>query len=127
MRISNPVANCYTKQQINEKKAFLYKATFLLSGWTSADSDEKSNGYNYKQTVSLSSDEEGAPAITDESIFLSLGFFYSTKILQTDMTLSSSLSEINGGYSVSGSGNITTLTKNKPSSDITVYWLIKAK
>lgn len=159
MRVSNPIANSYTKNQANSrfitvnlddvepgspeenlllelsKKVgiiedvvdYLYEGTFRIDDWVDASGNEKTNGYNYTQTISLSSNNENAPTITSNSQFLPTIGFYPTGNVSTDESLSETLNIINSGKTTSGNGNITTLVTEKPTTDITVVWAIRTE
>lgn len=159
MRVSNPIANSYTKNQANSrfitvnlddvepgspeenlllelsKKVgiiedvvdYLYEGTFRIDDWVDASENEKTNGYNYTQTISLSSNNENAPTITSNSQFLPTIGFYPTGNVSTDESLSETLNIINSGKTTSGNGNITTLVTEKPTTDITVVWAIRTE
>lgn len=102
-----------------------YSATFTLSGWTDASTDEKAQGYVYKQTVTPTKKISAAPILTADSMFLGFGTCQSTGVLATDMTLSKSRDTINAGFVYTGSGTIIALVEEKPSSDVTMSWWLK--
>lgn len=100
----------------------IYKASYIVDGWTDASSAEKANGYNYKQTVALVAETENAPEVTENSEFLTAGSVQSTGVAATDLTLQTALGVICDGCTETGSGTVTTLVKKKPSCDVVVRW-----
>lgn len=103
----------------------LYTATYLLDGWTEADEDAKGRGYNWTQTVQLVPDDNDAPAVTAESVFVTTASYLPTGVVSTDEVLDEALSIIDGGYTTSGAGTVTTLVVDKPTADIPVRWAIR--
>ena len=103
----------------------LYTATYLLDGWTEADEDAKGRGYNWTQTVQLVPDDNDAPAVTADSIFVTTASYLPTGVVSTDEVLDEALSIIDGGYTTSGAGTVTTLVVEKPTADIPVRWAIR--
>lgn len=103
----------------------LYTATYLLDGWTEADEDAKGRGYNWAQTVQLVPDDNDAPAVTADSIFVTTASYLPTGVVSTDEVLDEALSIIDGGYTTSGAGTVTTLVVDKPTADIPVRWAIR--
>lgn len=103
----------------------LYTATYLLDGWTEADEDAKGRGYNWTQTVQLVPDDNDAPAVTADSIFVTTASYLPTGVVSTDEVLDEALAIIDGGYTTSGAGTVTTLVVDKPTADIPVRWAIR--
>lgn len=103
----------------------LYTATFRLDGWSEASAGDKSKGFAYKQTAFLVPDEAGSPAVTASSIFVTGCSFLPVGVAETDQALAEALTIINDGYTISGSGTVTTLVAKKPSVDIPVRWVIR--
>lgn len=100
----------------------IYKANYIVDGWTDASSAEKANGYNYKQSVVLVAETKNAPGVTENSEFLTAGSVQSTGVVATDLTLQTALGVICDGYTETGSGTVTTLVKKKPNCDVVVRW-----
>lgn len=117
----NPVQN----KAIYSAIPWEYSATFLVSSWTAASTDEKAQGFSYKQTVTPAKKIAVAPDLTAASMFLGFGSCQSTGVLSTDMTISKSRDCINGGLVYTGSGTIIALVEEKPSSDVTMSWWLK--
>lgn len=63
--------------------------------------------------------------LTAASMFLGFGACQATGVLATDVTLSKSRDTINAGFVYTGSGTITALVEEKPSSDVTMSWWLK--
>lgn len=105
--------------------AYPYTALYLLDGWTEASEENKAKGYNYTQTVTLVPDDDGAPAVTANSIFMTGCSYLPTGVVATDEVLDEALDAINAGYTVTGAGTVTTLVADKPAADIPVRWAIK--
>lgn len=103
----------------------LYTATYLLDGWTEADEDAKGRGYNWTQTVQLVPDDNDAPAVTADSVFVTTASYLPTGVVSTDEVLDEALAIIDGGYTTSGAGTVTTLVVDKPTADIPVRWAIR--
>lgn len=103
----------------------MYTATYTTNGWVEADEDAKAKGYSYMQTVEPVPDDPDAPEIADSSVFLQPPSFTKTGVVATDETLSEALSVISAGDTVSGAGNVTTYTQDKPTVEIPVRWMIR--
>ena len=95
-----------------------YYATFYVDSWTTASTDEQAQGFAYKQTVYPSKKISVAPTLTANSMFLSLGSTNKTGVFATDVILADSMDKINAGLVYTGSGTITALVEEKPSSDV---------
>ena len=102
----------------------MYTATYLLDGWTEASSAEKTAGYAYKQTANLVADSANAPAVTEQSEFVTVGSVKSTGVAETDIALQTALGVICDGYTQTTAGGVVTLVKKKPSADVAVRWAI---
>ena len=102
-----------------------YYATFYVDSWTTASTDEQAQGFAYKQTVYPSKKISAAPNLTANSMFLSLGSTNKTGVFATDVILADSMDKINAGLVYTGSGTITALVEEKPSSDIVMNWWLR--
>lgn len=102
-----------------------YYATFYVDSWTTASTDEQAQGFAYKQTVYPSKKISVAPTLTANSIFLSLGSTNKTGVFATDVILADSMDKINAGLVYTGSGTITALVEEKPSSDVVMNWWLR--
>ena len=102
-----------------------YYATFYVDSWTTASTDEQAQGFAYKQTVYPSKKISVAPTLTANSMFLSLGSTNKTGVFATDVILADSMDKINAGLVYSGSGTITALVEEKPSSDVVMNWWLR--
>lgn len=96
--------------------AHLYKATFLLGGWSGSGP--------YTQTVSLAPVDGGPPAAADCHL-CSAPMCRQTGNETTNRILADTLSRINAGSVSLGSGTVTAAVFRKPDSDIEVFWQIK--
>ena len=103
----------------------LYTALYRLDDWVEADEDAKSKGYAYQQTVTLTPDDPKAPTVTAESKFLPQMGTPKTGVVETDEILKEALTIIADGYTTAGVGTVTTLVKEKPSTDIPVVWTLR--
>ena len=102
-----------------------YYATFYVDSWTIASTDEQAQGFAYKQTVYPSKKISVAPTLTANSMFLSLGSTNKTGVFATDVILADSMDKINAGLVYTGSGTITALVEEKPSSDVVMNWWLR--
>lgn len=102
-----------------------YYATFYVDSWTTASTDEQAQGFAYKQTVYPSKKISVAPALTANSMFLSLGSTNKTGVFATDVILADSMDKINAGLVYTGAGTITALVEEKPSSDVVMNWWLR--
>lgn len=105
----------------------LYTATFLLDGWTEADEDAKEKGYNFTQTATLVPDDPDAPTVTADSKFLPQIGTLKTGVADTDSLLQEALNVIYDGVTTAGAGAVTTLVKEKPTTDIPVVWVLRTE
>lgn len=102
-----------------------YYATFYVDSWTTASTDEQAQGFAYKQTVYPAKKISVAPTLTANSMFLSLGSTNKTGVFATDVILADSMDKINAGLVYTGSGTITALVEEKPSSDVVMNWWLR--
>lgn len=93
---------------------WLYKATFLVDGWTVADDG------SYTQTAAASP-VDGGPALT-ASMNLSAPMTAKTTSAATNRTLQGALALFNTGTTTAGAATVTAALQSKPSCDIVVYW-----
>lgn len=63
--------------------------------------------------------------LTANSMFLSLGSTNKTGVFATDVILADSMDKINAGLVYTGSGTITALVEEKPSSDVVMNWWLR--
>ncbi len=105
----------------------MYTALYKLDGWTAADEGAKGKGYAYQQTVELEPDDGDAPTVNESSVFVTGCTYLPTGVAATDEVLGEALAIINAGYTTSGTGTVTTLVKEKPTSDIPVRWAIRTE
>lgn len=63
--------------------------------------------------------------LTADSVFLSLGSTNKTGVFATDVILADSMDKINAGLVYTGSGTITALVEEKPSSDVVMNWWLR--
>ena len=92
----------------------LYKATFLLDGWS-----EESP---YTQTVAVQA-VDGGPAITEQSRMTSPVYFDDTVQGEAREALQKAVSLVNGGHKTFGAGTITCVIQGeKPLADAEVYF-----
>lgn len=104
-----------------------YQAKYLLDGWEDASEEEKGKGWMYKQTVSVSAIDADAPAVTADSRFLPQIGTPKTGVAQTDEILKEALNVISDGVTTAGAGAVTTLVKEKPTTDIPVVWTLRTE
>lgn len=96
--------------------ARLYKATFLLDGWSGSGP--------YAQTVALAPVDGGA-AVTAKSLFAGPPLCRRTESESTNQTLLKMLGLFNTGDTVLGSGTVTAKLKQKPAADMEVWWSVR--
>lgn len=122
--LSSSSANPVQNKVLYAALPWEYYATFSVDSWTEASTDEQAQGFAYKQTVYPSKKISVAPNLTANSMFLGFGSLSNTGVLSTDVTLADSMNKINAGMVYTGSGTITALVEEKPTSDVTLsYWL----
>lgn len=107
--------------------AALYRATFLLDGWSAAPEDAVANGYRYTQTAALAAEDPDAPAVTADSRFLPQMGTPKTGVAETDSILKEALNVLSGGVSTVGDGTVTALVQEKPAADLPVVWMLRTE
>jgi len=105
----------------------MYTALYTLDGWTEADEDAKGKGYNFTQTVTLIPDDPDAPTVTADSKFIPQIGSPKTGVAETDEFLKEALNVISDGVTTAGAGAVTTLVKEKPTTDIPVVWMLRTE
>lgn len=105
----------------------MYTALYRLDDWTEADEDAKSKGYAYQQTVTLTPDDPDAPTVTADSKFIPQIGSTKTGVAETDEFLKEVLNVISDGVTTAGAGSVTTLVKEKPTTDIPVVWMLRTE
>lgn len=123
-------ASYYTKTETDTRiaaNAPRYMATYTIDGWTDADEESVGNGYPYTQTVALSALDARAPAVTAESEFLAEIGSPKTGVAETDDILKEALNIIADGVTTTGAGTVTTLVRERPTSDIPVVWTLRTE
>lgn len=94
-----------------------YKATFLLDGWSGSTAP-------YTQTVAVTTVDGGA-AITADSLMTTAIFISDEYTGETEDALLEAASIINKGKKTFGAGAITCEVKEKPESDVEVFFNAK--
>lgn len=104
-----------------------YEATLTYSGWSSATYTEQQQGYPYAQEVYLTALTPDAPTTTASSIFLSPCSREPVGVPETDAVLDEVMALINskGVVSTLSGGRIRVIVQEKPTSDVTLQWLIR--
>ena len=105
----------------------MYTALYTLDGWVEADEDANGKGYAYQQTVTLAPDDPDAPTVTADSKFLPQMGTPKTGVAETDDVLKGALNIIADGVTNAGAGTVTTLVKEKPTTDIPVVWMLRTE
>lgn len=105
----------------------LYTALYRLDDWVEADEDAKGKGYAYQQTVTLTPDDPKAPTVTEDSKFLPQMGTPKTGVVETDEILKEALNIIADGVTSTGAGTVTTLVREKPTTDIPVVWTLRTE
>lgn len=96
--------------------SFLYKATFLLDGWTGETAP-------YTQTVPVIPVMTGAPAVTEKSIMTSAVMIDDTIQGEARTALLAAASLVDGGTKTFGAGAMTcVLQDGKPEADAEVFF-----
>lgn len=104
----------YKKDQIQSIVPFLYKATFLATGWTGDGP--------YTQTVAVQA-VDGGPDITSGSLMTSPVYYDDTVQGEAREALQEAVSLVNGGHKTFGAGTITCVIQGeKPLADAEVYF-----
>lgn len=101
--------------------SYQYTALYKLDDWM----DSGNPDYPYTQTVTLTSEIEGAPTVTENSKFYAEIGSPKTGIAETDDALRDALTVIAEGTTTSGAGTVTTLVREKPTTDIPVVWTLR--
>ena len=102
----------------NARACHLYKATFLLDGWSGSAAP-------YTQTVAVTAVDDG-PAITADCYMTSAVMIDDTVQGDAQEALSAAAALVNGGTKTLGAGTITcTLQGDKPEADAEVYFTCK--
>lgn len=117
----------YTKEQVNSLVPWQYTALYLLDDWVDADEEAKTKGYTHQQTVALIPDDPKAPTVTAESKFRPEIGSPKTGVAETDDVLKDALTIIADGVTNAGAGTVTTLVREKPTSDIPVVWTLRTE
>ena len=110
-----------------DANAPMYTALYTLDGWTEADEDANGKGYAYQQTVTLTPDDPDAPTVTADSKFLPQMGTPKTGVAETDDILKEALNIIADGVTNAGAGTVTTLVKEKPTTDVPVVWMLRTE
>lgn len=105
----------------------MYTALYRLDDWTEADEDTKGKGYAYQQTVTLTPDDPKATTVTSESKFRPEIGSPKTGVAETDEVLKEALTIIANGVTSTGAGTVTTLVREKPTTDIPVVWTLRTE
>lgn len=105
----------------------MYTALYRLDDWTDADEDAKSKGYAYQQTVTLTPNDPKSPTVTTGSKFLPQMGTPKTGVAETDGILKEALNIIADGVTSTGAGTVTTLVREKPTTDIPVVWTLRTE
>ncbi len=106
----------YTAEQTEAIIPFLYKATFLLDGWTGEGP--------YTQTVELTPVDDG-PAVTGDSTLLACVGIDSTLPAETKEAMRGPAKDIAGAAKTLGDGTITAVLDSLPEVDVELYFLVK--
>lgn len=108
------LSNYLTSPQVNAIVPWLYKATFLATGWTGSGP--------YTQTVTVQA-VDGGPGITSNSIMTSPVYIDDTVQGKAKEVLKEAASLVDGGHKTFGYGTITCVIQNeKPVADAAVYF-----
>ena len=108
------LSNYYTKQQVNQIIPYLYKATFLVDGWSS--------GSPYTQTVTVQP-VNGGPPIASSSQMVSALFISDSVQGSAQNALRAAAKLIDSGQKSFGAQTITcSIQSTKPSADAEVYF-----
>lgn len=121
------LSNYYTKTQTNGIVSWFYTAIYTIDGWVASDEESTANGYPWTQTVQVSSDDPAAPNVTADSKFRPDIGSPKTGVASTDDVLKRALTIIADGVTTTGAGTVTTLVREKPTTDIPVVWTLKTE
>ena len=105
-------------QELEKKGIFLYKATFLLDGWTGDGP--------YTQKVAVTQVDDG-PAVTAASSMQSPVMIDDGFVDDVYDQMNEAGAIVNAGTKTLGDGTITCVTKgtDKPACDVEVFFLVK--
>lgn len=123
-------ARYYTKTETDTRiaaNAPMYTALYTIDAWADTDESTQANGYLYQQTVTLTPDDTDAPAVTADSKFLPQIGSPKTGVAETDDALKEALNIIADGMTSTGAGTVTTLVREKPTTDIPVVWTLRTE
>ena len=121
------LSNYYTKPQTKSLVSWQYTATYDLDGWVASSPEDQGNGFPYTQTVTLTPLDPQAPAITADSVFEPQIGTPKTDVAETNEILKEALNIIADGVTTTGTGTVTTLVQEKPTSDIPVVWTLRTE
>lgn len=116
-----------TEENLSAKiyaNAPMYMAIYKLDSWNEADEESKEKGYNFTQTVEVSAYTQNAPEVTTSSKFRPGIGSPKTGVSETDAILKQALTVIADGVTTTGENSVTTLVKEKPTSDIPVVFTL---
>lgn len=105
----------------------LYTATYTIDGWAASDEEITANGYPWTQTVQAVPNDPFAPPVTENSQFEPALGSPKTDVAETNEILKEALNIIADGVTTAGSGTLTTLVREKPTSDIPVVWELRTE
>lgn len=105
----------------------LYTATYTIDGWTASDGESTANGYPWAQTVQAVPRDPFAPTVTKNSQFEPSWGSPKTAVAETNEILKEALNIIADGVTTTGAGTVTTLVKEKPTTDIPVVWELRTE
>ena len=109
--------------KITKASKYLYHCNLPVASWASASGNTTYTGFSYSQTVTFTADNGGPTILNDKKI----GSPMTTKTnsATTNETLQTNLNIIAAGLIVCTSttaSEVMVFTKEKPSSDITIYF-----
>lgn len=105
----------YTARQTRSITPFLYKATFLLDGWSGSGP--------YTQTAALQP-VDGGPAVTAGSISVTAGIDNALPQATREI-LRGAAAVINRGGCTLGAGTVTVSAEEQPDADAEVYFWVR--
>lgn len=117
----------YTKSQTKSLVSWQYSAIYDLDNWVASSSNDQGNGYPWSQTVTLTPLDPQAPAITADSVFEPQIGTPKTDAAETNEILKEALNIIADGVTTTGAGTVTTLVREKPTTDIPVVWTLRTE
>lgn len=104
-----------------------YTATYTINGWAASDEESTANGYPWTQTVQAVPNDPFAPPVTENSQFEPALGSPKTDIAETNEILKEALNIIADGVTSTGAGTVTTLVREKPTTDIPVVWTLRTE